>query len=75
MVGDDLSQVGHFLEQLGKQLQRVWVVELQLQLQRMQHRLLKLLDGLHIQKAGTVWTGDRDREAKSVTFLGHFLNL
>lgn len=55
VVGDDLAQVGHLLEQLRKQLQRVWVADLQLQLQRMKHRLLETLDGLHVQQAGTVW--------------------
>lgn len=55
VVGDDLAQVGHFLEQLRKQLQGVWVADLQLQLQRVKHRLLETLDGLHVQQAGTVW--------------------
>lgn len=55
VVGDDLAQIGHLLEQLGKQLQRVWVADLQLQLQRVKHRLLETLDGLHVQQAGTVW--------------------
>lgn len=55
VVGDDLTQVGHFLEQLREQLQRVWVADLQLQLQRMKNRLLEALDGLHVQQAGTVW--------------------
>ncbi|TNN44914.1 hypothetical protein EYF80_044888 [Liparis tanakae] len=36
----------------------------------MQHRLLKLLDGLHVQQARAVWPGDRDKEGTSVTFLG-----
>lgn len=60
MVGDDLTQVGHFLEQFGKQLQGVWVVELQLQLQRVKDRLLKLLNGLHVEQAGSVWVGDAE---------------
>lgn len=60
MVGDDLAQVGHFLEQLGEQLQGVRVVELQLQLQRVKHRLLELLNGLHVEQAGPVWTDDTD---------------
>lgn len=55
VVGDDLAQVGHFLEQLRKQLQGLWVADLQLQLQRVKHRLLETLDGLHVQQAGTVW--------------------
>lgn len=55
VVGDDLAQVGHFLEQLREQLQGVWVADLQLQLQRVKHRLLETLDGLHVQQAGTVW--------------------
>lgn len=58
VVGDDLPQVGHFLEQLGKQLQGVRVVELQLQLQRVKNRLLKLLNGLYVEQAGSVWTDD-----------------
>lgn len=62
MVGDDLAQVGHLLEQLGKQLQGVWVVDLQLQLQGVKHRLLELLDGFHVQQAGTVWTGTTERD-------------
>lgn len=60
MVGDDLAQVGHFLEQLGEQLQGVRVVELQLQLQRVKDRLLELLNGLHVEQAGSVWTDDTD---------------
>lgn len=55
VVGDDLPQVGHFLEQLGEQLQGVWVADLQLQLQGVKHRLLETLDGLHVQQAGTIW--------------------
>lgn len=54
VVSDDLTQVSHFLEQLGEQLQGVRVVELQLQLQGMQNRLLELLDGLHVEQAGPV---------------------
>lgn len=60
MVGDDLAQVGHFLEQLGEQLQGVRVVELQLQLQRVKDRLLELLNGLHVEQAGPVWADDTD---------------
>lgn len=60
VVGDDLPQVGHFLEQLGEQLQGVRVVELQLQLQGVKNRLLKLLDGLHVKQAGSVWIKGTD---------------
>lgn len=60
MVGDDLAEVGHFLEQLGEQLQGVRVVQLQLQLQRVKNRLLELLNGLHVEKAGSVWMDDTD---------------
>lgn len=69
MVSDYLTQVRHLLEQLGKQLQGVWMAELQLQLQRMEHCLLKLLDGLHVQQAGPVWTGHRDTGDQLVTDL------
>lgn len=60
VVGDDLTQVGHFLQQLGEQLQGVRVVELQLQLQRVKNRLLKLLNGLHVEQARPVWMENTD---------------
>ena len=69
VIGDNLTKVCHLLKQLGKQLQGVGVVQLQLQLKRMKHRLLQLLDGLHVQQARPVWTGYRDRREKSVTHL------
>lgn len=51
----NLSEVGHFLQQLGKELGGLGVVQLELELQRLQQVVLYVLNGLHIQQTWAVW--------------------
>jgi hypothetical protein len=54
MLRDDLSEVCHFLQQLGKQLWGLGVVQLELQLQGLQQVVLNVLNGLYVQQARAV---------------------
>ena len=54
MVCDKLPEVCHLLEHFGEKLEGVGVVHLQLELQGMEHRLLEVLNGLHIEQPRSV---------------------
>lgn len=65
----NLSEVCHFLEQLGEELRGLGVVQLELELQGLQQVVLYVLNGLHIQQTWAVW--ESRRTGGSVTeFLG-----
>lgn len=49
MVRHQLPQISHLLKHFGEELEGVGVVHLQLQLQGVQHRFLKIFDGFDIQ--------------------------
>ena len=76
MVGHDLPQVRHLLQQLGEQLHGVRVVDLQVELQGVEHRLLEPLDGPHVQQARPVcreagrWVDVRTRPAGTLCVKG-----
>lgn len=61
----NLSEVCHFLEQLGKELGGLGVVHLELELQGLQQVVLDVLNGLHVQQTWAVW--GRRRTGGSVT--------
>ena len=65
MFCNNLSEVCHFLEKLGKELRGLRVVQLELELQGLQQVVLYVLNGLHIQQTWAVW-GSR-RTGGSVT--------
>lgn len=54
VVRHQLAQVRHLLQDFSEQLQRVRMVGLQLQLQRVKNRLLEILDGLDVQQSGPI---------------------
>lgn len=48
VLGDQLSEVGHLLQQLGEEVDGVRVVRLQVEVQGLQDAVLKLLHLLHV---------------------------
>ncbi len=54
VIGHQLTQVRHLLQDFGEQLERVGMVGLQLQLQRVKNRLLQVLDGLDVQQTWSI---------------------
>ncbi len=54
VIGHQLPQVRHLLQDFGEQLERVGMVGLQLQLQRVKNCLLQVLDGLDVQQTGSI---------------------
>lgn len=48
VLGDQLTEVGHLLQQLGEEVDGVRVVRLQVEVQGLQDAVLKLLNLLHV---------------------------
>ena len=64
----NLSEVCHFLEQLGKELGGLGVVQLELQLQGLQQVVLYVLNGLHIQQTWAVWESRNGRQNRRLSY-------
>lgn len=65
----NLSEVCHFLEQLGKELRGLGMVHLELELQGLQQVVLYVLNGLHVQQTRAVW-GSRRTGGSVIKFSG-----
>lgn len=54
MLGDQLTEVGQFLQQIGEEEGVVWVVGQQVELQNLNNVLLHALDVGHVHQARAV---------------------
>ena len=56
VVSHQWPQIDNLLQELGEELRAVRVEGLQLLFQSLQHRVLKVLDGLHVHQAWPIFT-------------------
>lgn len=65
VISDHLPEVGHLLQHLGEELDGVGMVDLKLELQRVQHCLLQLLNRLDVEQAWPIWATTREKVKRS----------